>query len=42
MRQRLPDNERYRVWANFEIVNTDGRIYEVDFLAVTPAGVFLV
>jgi len=42
LRRRLPDDERFHVWSNFEILTQDGRIYEVDLLAVTPAGIFLV
>ena len=42
VRQRLPDHEPYRAWANFEFVADDGRIYEVDLLVLTPKGFFLV
>jgi hypothetical protein len=34
----LPDNEPYRVWANFEFIAQDGSINEVDALALIPQG----
>jgi serine/threonine protein kinase len=42
VRQRLPDYEPYRAWANFEFIAEDGKIYEVDLLVITPKGFFLV
>lgn len=42
VRQRLPDHEPYRAWANFEFIAEDGKIYEVDLLVITPKGFFLV
>lgn len=42
IRAGLPDCEPYRVWTNFEFVADDGSINEVDFLAFTPHGFFLV
>jgi hypothetical protein len=42
IRQRLPDHEPYRAWANFEFVAGDGSINEVDLVVVTPKGFFLV
>ena len=41
LKQRLPDHEPYRAWANFEFV-LDGSIGEVDALVVSPKGVFLI
>ncbi|MCG7962843.1 MAG: BREX system serine/threonine kinase PglW [Candidatus Thiodiazotropha taylori] len=38
----LPDHEPYRAWANFEFIAQDGSINEVDLLALTPKGLFLV
>ena len=38
----LPDHEPYRVWANFEFIAQDGSINEVDALALTPKGLFLI
>ncbi|MDX1653634.1 MAG: BREX system serine/threonine kinase PglW [Candidatus Competibacteraceae bacterium] len=42
VKERLPDHEPYRVWANFEFIATDGSINEVDMLVLTPKGCFLV
>lgn len=41
LKERLPDHEPYRVWANFEFL-LDGTIGEVDALVIAPKGVFLV
>ena len=42
VREGLPDRDPYRAWANFEFIADDGSINEVDLLAFTPAGFFLV
>ncbi len=42
IRQRLPDHDPYRAWANFEFIADDGSINEVDLLVLTPKGFFLV
>jgi hypothetical protein len=42
VRERLPDREPYRAWANFEFIADDGSINEVDLLVLTPRGFFLV
>jgi serine/threonine protein kinase len=42
LRERLPDQEPYRAWANFEFVAADGSINEVDLAVLAPAGFFLV
>ena len=42
VRQRFPDHEPYRAWSNFEVIADDGSINEVDLLALTPQGFFLV
>ncbi|RLJ22030.1 BREX system serine/threonine kinase PglW [bacterium endosymbiont of Escarpia laminata] len=42
LKGELPDHEPYRVWANFEFIAQDGSINEVDLLALTPKGLFLV
>ena len=42
VRDRLPDHEPYRAWANFEFIADDGSINEVDLLALTPKGFYLV
>jgi len=41
LRERLPDHEPYRAWANFEFIQ-DGNISEVDLFVVSPKGLFLV
>ena len=42
LRRRLPDREPYRVWSNFEFTTANGKLYEVDALAVTDNGVHLI
>jgi hypothetical protein len=42
LRRRLPDREPYHVWSNFEFVAPSGALYEVDALAVTDNGVYLI
>lgn len=42
VRERLPDIDPYRAWANFEFIADDGTINEVDLLVLTPRGFFLV
>ncbi|MTW22214.1 BREX system serine/threonine kinase PglW [Allochromatium palmeri] len=42
LKERLPDHEPYRVWANFEFIAQDGSINEIDALVLTPKGLFLV
>ena len=42
IRQRLPDLDPYRAWANFEFIDDTGRINQVDLLVLTPKGFFLV
>src|SRR3989442_9802386 len=42
VRERLPEQEPYRAWSNFEFVAEDGSIYEVDLAVLSPAGFFLV
>jgi hypothetical protein len=42
VRERLPDVDPYRAWANFEFIADDGTINEVDLLVLTPRGFFLV
>ena len=41
LKQRLPDHDPYRAWANFEFL-LDGTIGEVDALVVAPKGIFLI
>src|SRR5690349_12305682 len=42
IRARWPDQDAYRVWTNFEFIDHEGSISEVDLLAFTPRGAFLV
>ena len=42
VRDRLPDHEPYRAWANFEFIGDDGSINEVDLLVLSPKGFYLV
>ena len=42
VRDRWPDHEAYRAWANFEFIALDGSINEVDLLLLTAMGFFLV
>ena len=42
IRKILPDHSPYRAWSNFEFTTHDGRIYEVDLLVFSKAGVFLI
>jgi hypothetical protein len=41
-RDHLPDNEPWRAWSNFEFVDDEGRVNEVDLLVLTAAGLVLV
>jgi hypothetical protein len=42
LRGHLPDHEPYRAWSNFEFIDDEGRVNEVDVLVLTPAGLILV
>jgi hypothetical protein len=42
VRARFPSYEPYRAWTNVEFIAEDGSVNEVDLLAVTPRGLFLV
>jgi serine/threonine protein kinase len=42
VRVRFPNYEPYRAWTNVEFIAEDGSVNEVDLLAVTPSGLFLV
>src|SRR5919198_6644320 len=41
IRARFPAYEPYRAWTNVEFIAEDGSVNEVDLLAVTPRGLFL-
>jgi hypothetical protein len=42
LREHLPDHEPWRAWSNFEFVDDEGRVNEVDLLVLSPAGLLLV
>lgn len=42
LRARLPDRDPWSVWTNFEFIDDEGKINEVDALVLSPAGLFLV
>jgi len=42
LRDRLPDTEPWHAWSNFEFIDDDGKVNEVDVLVLAPGGLFLV
>jgi serine/threonine protein kinase len=42
IRAQLPDRDPWHVWTNFEFIDDEGKVNEVDALALTPAGLFLI
>ncbi len=42
VRNHLPDHDPWSAWSNFEFIDNDGRVNEVDILVLTPAGLVLV
>jgi serine/threonine protein kinase len=42
MRSNLPDRDSWHVWTNFEFIDDEGKVSEVDALVLSPAGLFLV
>ncbi|MEO6319165.1 MAG: NERD domain-containing protein [Polaromonas sp.] len=42
LRSQLPDREPWSVWTNFEFIDDQGKVNEVDTLVLSPAGLFLV
>jgi serine/threonine protein kinase len=42
LRHHLPDRDSWHVWTNFEFIDDEGKISEVDALVLSPAGLFLV
>ncbi|MQM31768.1 MAG: hypothetical protein CRU78_15100 [Candidatus Accumulibacter phosphatis] len=42
LRKQLPDREPWHAWTNFEFIDEEGKVNEVDALILTPAGLFLV
>lgn len=42
LRTHLPDRDAWHVWTNFEFIDDEGKVNEVDALVLSPAGLFLV
>lgn len=42
LRANLPDRDPWHVWTNFEFIDDEGKVNEVDALVLSPAGLFLV
>jgi serine/threonine protein kinase len=42
LRNQLPDRDPWNVWTNFEFIDDEGKISEVDALVLSSAGLFLV
>ena len=42
LRAHLHDRDPWHVWTNFEFIDDEGRVNEVDALVLSPAGLFLV
>jgi serine/threonine protein kinase len=42
LREELPDRDPWHAWTNFEFIDDDGKVNEVDALILTPSGLFLV
>ena len=42
LREHLPDRDPWHVWTNFEFIDDEGKVSEVDALVLSPAGLFLV
>ncbi len=42
LRAHLPDRDSWHVWTNFEFIDDEGKVNEVDALVLSPAGLSLV
>ncbi|WP_460428417.1 NERD domain-containing protein [Azotobacter armeniacus] len=42
LRAQLSDRDPWYVWSNFELIDNQGKVNEVDALVLSPAGLFLV
>ena len=42
LRNHLPDREPWHAWTNFEFIDEEGRVNEVDALILSPAALFLI
>lgn len=41
LRDLLPDRDPWHVWSNFEFIDDEGKVNEVDALVLSPLGLFL-
>lgn len=41
LRNHLPDRDPWHVWSNFEFIDDQGKVNEVDALVLSPIGLFL-
>lgn len=42
LRSQLPDHNPWHAWSNFEFIDDQGKVNEVDALILSPSGLFLV
>ena len=42
LRSQLPDRDPWHAWTNFEFIDSEGKVNEVDALILSPVGLFLV
>jgi hypothetical protein len=42
LRAQLPNHDPWHAWSNFEFIDDDGKVNEVDALILGPSGLFLV
>lgn len=42
LREQFPNYDPWHVWTNFEFIDDEGKVNEVDALILSPAGIFLV
>ena len=42
LRDRLPERDPWHAWSNFEFIDDEGKVNEVDTLILSPLGLFLV
>ncbi len=42
LRAHLPDHPPWHAWTNFEFIDEEGKVNEIDALILSPAGLFLV
>jgi len=41
LREHLPERDPWQAWSNFEFIDDDGKVNEVDALVLSPFGLFL-